>query len=99
MTSTTALLRVVLFCPLAPLALAVKVLWIGRWAGMYVLGAAVLGLLGVGLLALVGPRLALAVAGVERWRLRLADDTPTQARRGGDLYTDPTTWRAVAYLL
>jgi signal transduction histidine kinase len=38
------------------------------------------------------------VAGVERWRLRLADDAPTPSRRSGNLYTDPATWRAVAYL-
>lgn len=73
-TTTTAvaagLLWLALAAPVAPLALAVAVLRAGRWAGGSVAGAAALGLLGVGLLALVGPRLALAVAGVERWRLR-----------------------------
>ncbi|GAA2575757.1 sensor histidine kinase [Dactylosporangium fulvum] len=112
-TATTAvasaLLWLVLSCPLAPLALAVEVLRTERmspgeeaplrWAGTYVFVAAVLGLIGVGLLALVGPKLALAVAGVERWRLRLADDAPPLSRRSGSLYADPATWRAVAYLL
>ncbi|MCI4063678.1 histidine kinase [Micromonospora sp. R77] len=112
-SATTAvvagLLWLVLSCLLAPLALAVGVLRaegarLGEaaplhWAGTYVLVAAVLGLLGVGLLALAGPRLALAVAGVERWRLRLADDAPKPSRRRGSLYTDPATWRAVAYML
>ncbi|MEV8512840.1 hypothetical protein [Dactylosporangium sp. NPDC051484] len=92
----SAALWLVLAGPLAPLALAVGVLRTGRispvedaplrWAGTYVFVAAGLGLIGVGLLALVGPRLALAVAGVERWRLRLADDAPTPSRRGDSLY-------------
>ncbi|MBO4209946.1 sensor histidine kinase [Micromonospora echinofusca] len=112
-TATTALasglLWLVLCGPLAPLVLAVEVLRTTgarsgqeaplRWTGSYVLVAAVLGLVGVGLLVLVGPRLALVVAAVERWRLRLADDGPTSSRRRGSLYTDPATWRAVAYLL
>ncbi|GGM77493.1 sensor histidine kinase [Dactylosporangium sucinum] len=90
------LLWLVLAVPVAPLALAVVVLR----AGPSLAGAAALGLLGVGLLALVGPRLALVVAGAERWRLRLAEDAPAPARpRGGGLYADPATWRAVAYLL
>ncbi|MFC4149011.1 sensor histidine kinase [Micromonospora mangrovi] len=112
-TATTAVavgvLWLLLSFLLAPLALAVEVLRLAgprageeapfRWAGSYVLVAAVLGLIGVGLLALVGPRLALAVAGAERWRLRLADDAPALSRRRGSLYTDPATWRATAYLL
>ncbi|MEU8021144.1 histidine kinase [Micromonospora haikouensis] len=112
-TATTAvasgLLWLVLSFPLAPLALAVGVLkaegaraveatphW---WAGTYVSVAVVLSLVGVGLLALTVPKLATAVAGIERWRLRLADDAPAVARRSGNLYTDPATWRSVAYLL
>ena len=107
-TGTTAvasgLLWLVLACLLVPLALAVGVLRtsqvsVGEPGGGYVFVAAVLGLAGVGMLALAGPRLAVAVAGVERWRLRLAGDAPTSSRRSGGLYTDPATWRAVAYLL
>jgi len=109
-TATTAvasgLLWLLLACPLTPLTLAFWVLTAPR-TGLdaetssvtHVFAAAVLGLTGVALLALAGPRLAVAVAGVERWRLRLADDAPTPARRSGNLYTDPATWRAVAYLL
>jgi signal transduction histidine kinase len=105
----SGMLWLLLSAPLAPLALAFGMLEdrrvirgeevSPRWSAGYLFAAAVLGVIGVGLLALVGPRLALAVAGVERWRLRLADDAPTPSRRAGNLYTDPTTWRAVAYLL
>jgi len=109
-TATTAvasgLLWLVLACPLTPLALAFWVLraprtGLGGEASSVtpLFAAAVLGLTGVGLLALAGPKLAVAVAGVERWRMRLADDAPTPSRRSGNLYTDPVTWRAVAYLL
>jgi signal transduction histidine kinase len=93
---------------LAPLALAVGVLKTQRIipgqeaplrSGTYLFVAAVLGVIGLGLLAFAGPRLALAVASLERWRLRLVDDAPTPSRREGTLYTDPATWRAVAYLL
>jgi signal transduction histidine kinase len=109
-TAVAAGLLWLLLCgPLAPLALAVWLLGARRAGpgetgsdqvvGTSLVGAAVLGLVGVGLLAFAGPRLALAVACVERWRLRLADDAPTPARRRGNLYTDPATWRAVAYLV
>lgn len=103
-TATTAVASgvvwLVLSCPLAPLVAALEVLR-ARPAG-YMFVAAVLGLAGLGLFALVGPWLAVAVAGVERWRLRLAGDddpAPSSWRGGGGLYTDPATWRAVAYLL
>ncbi len=106
-TATTAvasgLLWLVLSCPLIPLALAVGLttnqINTGESGSADRAAAAVLGLIGVGLLALAGPRLALAVASVERWRLRLADDAPAPSRHSGNLYTDPATWRAVAYLL
>jgi signal transduction histidine kinase len=112
-TTSTAvasgLLWLLLSVPLAPLGLAVWLLGARRTGqgesaadqvvDTSLFGVAVLGLLGLGLLAFVGPRLALAVAGVERWRLRLADDAPTTSRRRGNLYTDPATWRAMAYLL
>jgi signal transduction histidine kinase len=111
-TATTAVASVVVWLllalPSAPLASAVWLLRTGRTGpddgmltrpGTHLFVAAVLGVVGVGLLALVAPRLALVVAGVERWRLRLADTAPTPARRAGNLYTDPATWRAVAYLL
>ncbi|SBT43696.1 sensor histidine kinase [Micromonospora auratinigra] len=111
-SATTAvasgLLWLLLALPLAPLAVAGWVLRAPRTgpdqgsalrSGTDLVVAAVLGVLGVGLLALVVPRLALAVAGVERWRLRLADGGATPPRRHGNLYTDPATWRAVAYLL
>jgi hypothetical protein len=100
-TATTAvasgLLWLVLAGPLLPLALAVEALAARRTG--YLLVAAGLGLVGVGALALAGPRLAVAVAGAERWRLRLAGEVATPARRRSGLYTDPATWRAVAYLL
>jgi signal transduction histidine kinase len=106
--ATTAAASVALWlllcAPLAPLTLAVDVLRTrltapgGRAPATDLFLAAALGLFGIGLLAVVGPRLALVVAGVERWRLRLADAGPTPLRRGGNLYTDPATWRAVAYL-
>jgi hypothetical protein len=102
-TATTAVvsgtLWLLLSCPLAPLALAVEVLTTSFRSGTYLFIAAVLGVVGMGLLAVAIPRLALAVARVERWRLRLVDGAPTPSRRGGNLYTDPATWRAVAYLL
>lgn len=89
----TGLLWLVLAGPVAPLILAVAL--VRTQLGL----AAMCGLFGVGVLALAGPRLALAVARVERWRLRLADDGPAPTRRVGGLYTDAATWRAVAYLL
>lgn len=92
----SSLLWLVLSLPLSPPVLAVALLH-DRRDDTNTLVAAVLGLVGVGLLAIVGPRLALIVATVERWRLRLVDDAP--ARRRGGLYTDPATWRAVAYVL
>ncbi|SCF27418.1 sensor histidine kinase [Micromonospora mirobrigensis] len=110
-TATTAvaagLLWLLLAVPLTPLVSAV---WVLRShptspdeaalrTGSDLFAAAVLGVVGVGLLALVMPRLALAVGEVERWRLRLADTAPVRARRIGNLYADPATWRAVAYLM
>ncbi|MFD0823423.1 histidine kinase, partial [Micromonospora zhanjiangensis] len=35
----------------------------------------------------------------ERWRLRLVGDAPPSPGPGGRLYTDPATWRAVAYMV
>ncbi len=111
-TGTTAvasgLLWLLLACPVAPLALAIWMLKTHRLSasdvvslrsGTYLFAVVVLGVIGVGLLALAGPKLALVVAGAERWRLRLADGAPAPSRRSGTLYTDPATWRAVAYLL
>jgi signal transduction histidine kinase len=96
-TATTAvgsgLLWLALSVPLAPLVLAV-VLVHRRPDDANLLAAAALGLFGLALLAVLGPRLALGVAAIERWRLRLA---PAPVR--GGLYTDPVTWRAVAYVL
>jgi hypothetical protein len=96
-TATTAvgsgLLWLALSVPLAPLVLAV-VLVHRRPDDANLLAAAALGLLSLALLAVLGPRLALGVAAIERRRLRLA---PARAR--GGLYTDPATWRAVAYVL
>jgi signal transduction histidine kinase len=98
--AVSSVVWLVLSCPLAPLVLAGAVLKNeGIDTGSYALVAALLGLLGVSLLALVGPWLALAVAAVERRRLRLADDAPVVSRRNNGIYTDPATWRAVAYLL
>ncbi|GIE85269.1 sensor histidine kinase [Actinoplanes regularis] len=82
--------------PLAPLFSAVVVLWSGQTGG-YLIVAAGLGLVGVGMLALLGPRLALSMARAERWRLRLVGDVSLPPGRRGNLYTDPATWRAVAY--
>ncbi|MFC0003841.1 sensor histidine kinase [Micromonospora siamensis] len=110
-TATTAvaagLLWLLLALPLTPLVVAVQVLRThpsspdgeALRTGSHLFAAAVLGVVGVALLAFVGPRLALAVREVERWRLRLADPAPAPARRRGNLYSDPATWRAVAYLL
>lgn len=96
----SGLVWLVLTCLSAPLVLAVAVLMNeGIDTGWYALAATALGLLGVSLLALVGPWLALAVAAVERWRLRLVDDGPVVSRRNDGVYTDPDAWRAVTYLL
>ena len=92
----SSLLWLVLSLPLAPPVLAVALLH-DRWDDTNMVVAAVLGLVGVGLFAILGPRLALAVAAVERWRLRLGDVAP--ARRRGGLYTHSATWRAVVYVL
>ncbi len=56
-------------------------------------------LFGIALLGAAVPPLAALVARFERWRLRLADDRPTHVRRSGNLYLDPATWSALAYLL
>jgi signal transduction histidine kinase len=78
-TVTTAVVAGVLWLALslpgAPLVLAV-VLLRERQDDVHVLLAAALGLAGLGLLALLGPRFALVVARVERWRLHLAGDPP-----------------------
>jgi len=101
-SATTAvasgLLWLLLAVPLAPVFSAGLVLYTGRTSG-YLIVAAGLGLVGVGLLALLGPRLALSMARAERWRLRLVGDAPLPPGRRGDLYTDPATWRAVAYVV
>ncbi|MEU4191701.1 histidine kinase [Kribbella sp. NPDC026611] len=91
-----SLLWLLLAVPLTPVFAAVVVLSSGRTDG-YLIAAAGLGLLGMGLLALLGPRLALAMARIERWRLRLLGDAPLRSGRQTDRYTDPATWRAVAY--
>ncbi|MEV7627844.1 sensor domain-containing protein [Actinoplanes sp. NPDC089786] len=92
----SGILWLLLAVPLTPVFSAVVVLFSGHTSG-HLIVAAGLGLVGVGLLALLGPRLALSVARAERWRLRLVGDAPLPPRRRGDLYTDPATWRAVAY--
>ncbi|WP_343983340.1 sensor histidine kinase [Kribbella koreensis] len=101
-SATTAvasgLLWLLLAVPLAPVVAAVVVLSAGR-TDSYLILAAGLGLVGVGLLALLGPRLALSVARAERWRLRLVGDAPLRPGSRGDRYTDLATWRAVAYLV
>ncbi|WP_431934404.1 histidine kinase [Micromonospora sp. RP3T] len=101
-SATTALaaglLWLVLAVPLTPLISAAVLLHAGRTSG-YLIVAAGLGLIGVGLLALLGPQVALSTARAERWRLRLAGDTPPPPGRRGALYTDPATWRAVAYMV
>jgi signal transduction histidine kinase len=101
-TATTAvaaaLLWLVLALPLAPPILAVALLQ-DRRDDTNTLVAALLGLVGVGLLAVLGPRFALVVAVVERWRLRLGAAAPAPVREKGGLYTEPATWRAVAYVL
>ena len=99
-SATTAvasgLLWLLLAVPLTPVFLAGVVLHAGRTGG-HLIVAAGLGLVGMGLLALLGPRLALCIARAERWRLRLAGDALLPPGHRGDLYTDPATWRAVAY--
>ncbi|MBB4931953.1 signal transduction histidine kinase [Lipingzhangella halophila] len=68
----------------------------------------VLPLLSLGLLLALGPLLALPVAVVERWRLRLVHPPIRPGHRAPrpglwsglrTRYTDPTTWREFAYLL
>ncbi|MFF5171599.1 histidine kinase [Micromonospora sp. NPDC000089] len=101
-SATTAvaagLLWLLLAVPLTPVLMAVLVLFAGRTSS-HLIVAAGLGLVGVSLLALLGPRLALATARAERWRLRLVGDAPRSPGRGGRLYSDPATWRAVAYMV
>ena len=94
----SGLLWLLLAVPLTPVFSAVVVLYTGHTGG-HLIVAAGLGLVGVGLFALLGPRLALSMARAERWRLRLVGDAPLPPGRRGDLYTDPATWRAVAYAL
>jgi signal transduction histidine kinase len=85
------LLWLMLAVPLAPLGAAVWLLH-DRRDDTDLLIAVVCGVVGAGLLVLLGPRLARAVAAVERWRLRLPDDprAPT---------SDPAAWRPVTYVL
>ncbi|MEV6848731.1 histidine kinase [Actinoplanes sp. NPDC051411] len=85
------LLWLVLAVPLAPLGVAGWLLH-DRRDDTDLLIAAVLGVVGAGLLVLMGPRLARALAAVERWRLRLPDDP--LAPPG-----DPAAWRPVTYVL
>jgi signal transduction histidine kinase len=59
----------------------------------------VLALVGGLLLAATLPWLAAPVARLERRRLRLVDDRPLDPPRGQIQYADPSTWRAVAYLV
>ncbi len=96
--AAAGLLWLLLAVPLTPVFSAAVVLYTGRTSG-HLIVAAGLGLVGVGLLALLGPRLALAMARAERWRLRLVGDAPLSPRRLSDLYTDPSTWRTVAYVV
>jgi signal transduction histidine kinase len=81
-TAVTGLLAgalwLALAIPAAPVALAVLILR-DRHDDTHVLLAAALGLAAVGLLALLGPRSAQALARVERWRLRLGGDAPSPA--------------------
>jgi signal transduction histidine kinase len=83
----SGLLWLVLSVPLVPLALAVLLVH-GRRSDVRLLVAAVLALLSAALLVVLGPRLATAVAAVERWRLRLPGPS-----------ADPGAWRAVTYSL
>ncbi|QLQ35828.1 sensor histidine kinase [Micromonospora robiginosa] len=92
------LLWLALAVPLTPLLSAAVVLHAGHTGGHLVVAAG-LGLVGVGLLGLLGPQVALSTARAERWRLRLVGDAPPSPGRRGDLYTDPATWRAVAYMV
>jgi len=92
----SGLLWLLLAVPLAPVFSAVAVLYSGHTGG-HLIAAAGLGLVGVGLLALLGPRLTLSIARTERWRLRLVGEAPLPPGRPGALYTDPATWRSVAY--
>ncbi|MEU4243307.1 histidine kinase [Actinoplanes sp. NPDC026619] len=92
-----ALIWLALAAPVAALTAAGRAARAGGTVPL--LAATGLGLLGLGLLALGGPRVAVAMAGFERGRLRLADSAPVPApasRRAGH-WTDVVTWRAVAY--
>src|SRR4051812_24699865 len=91
------LIWLALAAPVAALAAAARVARDGGTVPL--LAAAGLGLLGLGLLAVAGPRLALAMAGLERRRLRLGGSVPVPAPRPAGRYTDAVTWRAVAYAL
>ncbi|MBB5873543.1 signal transduction histidine kinase [Allocatelliglobosispora scoriae] len=93
----SGVLWTLLACPLAPVAIAAGKL---RHGTEDLVTAVPLGLIGIVLLALIGPPLAVGVGYVERWRLRLVDDRPARdGRSGRNLYLDPATWRAFAYLL
>jgi signal transduction histidine kinase len=90
-TATTAVAASLLWLVLAvlsvPVALAVLLVR-DRHNDTHLLLAALLGLVTAGLLLFLGPRLARAVAVVERWRLRL----PAPSGDAG-------AWRAVTYSL
>ncbi|GAA3614404.1 sensor histidine kinase [Kineosporia mesophila] len=97
----SGVLWLMLSVPLTPVFSAAVVLST-RPTGAYLILAAVLGLVGIGLLSLLGPRIALSVARAERWRLRLLGRAVRPLGHGGhephDL-TDAALWRAVAYLV
>ncbi|AGL16356.1 histidine kinase [Actinoplanes sp. N902-109] len=94
----SGLLLILLAVPLTPVAAAGVVLWSGHTGG-HLIVAAGLGLVGVGLLALLGPRVALSAARAERRRLRLVGNAPLPPVRRGGGCTGPATWRAVAYVV
>ncbi|MCE0538122.1 histidine kinase [Kineosporia rhizophila] len=90
---TSSVLWLLLAIPLTPVISAVVVLST-RPTGAYLIVSAGLLLIGLGLLASLGPRLALTVARAEQWRLRLLDGAPLP-HRGHSTHL----WRAVAHLV
>ena len=86
----------VLSCPLAPIFVA---------GGQIVhenghpLLTAIIGIIGLVVFAIGGPPLAVGVGHVERRRLKLVDDRATRDGRRGNMYLDPATWRAFAYMI
>ena len=102
-STTTAVscgvLWLLLAIPLTPVFSAIVVLYI-RPTGAYLILVAGLGLIGLALLRLLGPQLALSMARLERWRLHLfgaAGQHDLSTSPGGP--TDPALWRAVAHLV